>query len=270
MKPPLLLTVMSLAVGNISAIAQTKDTIYFNASWRDTTAANASYYRVRTRQGNGWLVTDYFLNGKPQMTGIFSDDSCKVRQGEFAWFDSTGMAFHKCPYTNNKKDGKETYIWPNKKMMMTGINKNDQMEGEWLGYYRNGQVAGDVVYAKGRQVSGTFYNEDGSKNKKVKDFIRESEYPGGAAQWLRFLNKTFRYPDEALKKKIEGIVVVQFIVDEEGNPIDIRVIQPVNPLLDAEAVRVISQSRDWEPAVYGGRLVKSYKKQPIVFRLQAQ
>jgi protein TonB len=51
---------------------------------------------------------------------------------------------------------------------------------------------------------------------------------------------------------------------------DIKVIRPANPLLDAEAVRVISQSRDWEPAVYGGRLVKSYKKQPIVFRLQAR
>jgi antitoxin component YwqK of YwqJK toxin-antitoxin module len=133
MKPLLPLTVMSLAVGNISAIAQTKDTIYFNVSWRDTTAANASYYRVRTRQG------------------------------EFAWFDSTGIAFHKCSYTKNKKEGKETYTWPNKKMM-TGINRDDQMEGEWLGYYRNGQVAGDVVYAKGKQVSGTFYNEDGSHN----------------------------------------------------------------------------------------------------------
>lgn len=265
---PLFLTVISLAACNIAAIAQTKDTIYFNDSWRDTTAANASYYRIRTRDGAGWQVTDYFLNGKTQMTGVFSDDSCKVRQGEFAWFDSTGMAFHKCSYTNNKKDGKETYTWPNKKMMMTGINKKDQMEGEWLGYYRSGQIAGDVVYANGKQVSGAFYNEDGSKNKKIKDFIRESEYPGGPAQWLRFLNKTFRYPEEAWKKKIEGTVVVQFIVDEEGNPMDVKVVRPVNPLLDAEAVRVISQSKDWVPAVYGGRLVKSYKKQPIIFRVE--
>ncbi len=176
MKPSLLLTVMSLSAGNISAIAQTKDTIY-----------------------------------------------------------STGTNFHTCSYSNNKKNGKETYTWPNKKMMMTGINKDDQMEGEWLGYYRNGQVAGDVVYANGQEVSGTFYNEDGSKN-----------------------------------KKIEGTVVVQFIVDEEGNPLDIKVVRPVNPLLDAEAVRVISQPKDCEAAVDGGRLVKSYKKQPIVFRLQAQ
>lgn len=261
---------MFLALGSISAIAQTKDTIYFNSSWRDTTAANASYYRLRAKQATGWQVTDYYLNGKTEMTGIFTDDSCKIKQGEFVWFDSTGTAFHKCSYVNDKKEGKETYTFPNKKLMMTGVNKNDQMEGQWLGYYRNGQIAGDVVYAKGQQVSGTFYNEDGSKNKKVRDFIRESEYPGGPAQWLRFLNKTVRYPDEAVKKKIEGTVVVQFIVDEEGTPINIKVIRRVNPLLDAEAVRVIAESKGWEPAIYGGRLVKSYKKQPIVFSLQGQ
>jgi protein TonB len=150
---------------------------------------------------------------------------------------------------------------------MTGTYKNGQRDGEWIGYYRNGQVAGDVVYENDKQVSGTFYNDDGSKNKKIKEFIRESEYPGGAAQWLRFLNKTLKYPDNAVKKKIEGTVLVQFIVDEEGNPTDVKVIKPVNPDLDAEAVRVISASKDWEPAIYGGRFVKSYKKQPIVFKL---
>jgi TonB family protein len=217
----ILLTTSLIIAGSLSAFAQQKDTLYFNIDGRDTTASHASYYRVRTRQGAGWQVTDYSLNRKPQMTGAFSDDSCKVRQGK------------------------------------------------WIGYYRTGQVAGDVVYENGKQVSGTFFNDDGSKNKKVKEFIRESDYPGGAAQWLRFLNKTLKYPDNAWKNKIEGIVVVQFVVDEDGNPTDIKVIKSsANAELDAEAKRVISESKDWVPAVYGGRFVKSYKKQPIVFKLQ--
>jgi TonB family protein len=203
------------------------------------------------------------------MTGTYSDDSCKIKQGEFTYFDSTGLAFHRCSYKDDKENGKETYTWPNKKVMMTGSYKNGERDGQWIGYYRTGQVAGDVVYENGKQVSGTFYNDDGSKNKKVKEFIRESEYPGGAAQWLRFLNKTLKYPENAYKKKIEGTVVVQFIVDADGNPTDIKVIKSsANGELDAEAKRVISESKDWAPAVYGGRFVKSYKKQPIVFKLQ--
>jgi TonB family protein len=267
MKPPILLTSLILAC-SLSAFAQTQDTVYFNASWRDTTAAHASFYRVRIRQGAGWQVADHFISGKTQMTGTYSDESCKVRQGEFIWFDSTGFASHRCTYKDDKENGKETYTWPNKKPMMTGSYKSGERDGEWIGYYRTGQVAGDVVYENGKQVSGTFYNDDGSKNKKVKEFIRESGYPGGAGQWLRYLNKTTKYPDNAFKNKIEGTVVVQFVIDEEGNPTDVKVIKSVNSELDAEAVRVISQSKDWEPAIYGGRLVKSYKKQPIVFKLQ--
>lgn len=266
MKPCLTLTILSLLLGGYTAVAQLKDTIYLNRHWRDTTADQASYYRIRTRQGAGWQVSDYFRNGNTQMTGVYSDDSCKVRQGEFVWFDSTGLASHKCSFRDGKEDGKETFNWPGGKIWMTGSYKNGRREGQWLGYYASGQLAGDVMYEDDKQVSGTFYNADGSKNRKIKEFIRESEYPGGAAQWARFLNKTFRYPDKAVKNNIQGTVIVQFIVDEEGNPVNIEVSRSVHPLLDAEAVRVIAQSKNWEPAIYGGMLVKSYKKQPITFR----
>src|SRR5882757_9454065 len=42
----------------------------------------------------------------------------------------------------------------------------------------------------------------------------ESEYPGGAAAWLRYLNKNFRYPDDAVNNEVQGTVIVQFIVDK--------------------------------------------------------
>ena len=99
----------------------------------------------------------------------------------------------------------------------------------------------------------------------------ESEFPGGAAAWLRYLNKNLRYPDDAVNNEIQGTVVVQFIVDKEGNVSDVQAISgPDNGGLRDEAVRVIKKSGKWTPAVQNGRQVKSYKKQPIVFRLEAQ
>lgn len=99
----------------------------------------------------------------------------------------------------------------------------------------------------------------------------ESEFPGGAAAWLRYLNKNLRYPDDAVNNEIQGTVVVQFIVDKEGNVSDVQAISgPDNGGLREEAVRVIKKSGKWTPAVQNGRQVKSYKKQPIVFRLEAQ
>lgn len=96
----------------------------------------------------------------------------------------------------------------------------------------------------------------------------ESAYPGGAGAWQRYLNKNLRYPDEAQVNEIQGTVVVQFIVDKDGNVSDVQAIGgPEQGGLREEAVRVIKKSGKWIPAVQNGRQVKSYKKQPIVFRV---
>jgi protein TonB len=97
----------------------------------------------------------------------------------------------------------------------------------------------------------------------------ESSYPGGAAAWQRYLNRNLRYPQDAIDNEIQGAVVVQFIVDKEGNVSEVEAISGPNELRD-EAVRVIKKSGKWTPAVQNGRQVKSYKKQPIVFRLESE
>lgn len=97
----------------------------------------------------------------------------------------------------------------------------------------------------------------------------ESSYPGGQAAWMRFLIKTLRYPQEAQDQEIQGTVVVQFIVDKAGNVSDVEAVSGPNELR-AEAIRVIKSSGKWTPAVQNGRQVKSYKKQPISFKLEQQ
>jgi len=97
----------------------------------------------------------------------------------------------------------------------------------------------------------------------------ESEYPGGASAWQRYLNKNLRYPQEAIDNEVQGTVVVQFIVDKAGTVSDVEAISGPQELRD-EAVRVIKKSGQWTPAVQNGRQVKSYKKQPIVFRLETE
>jgi TonB family protein len=95
------------------------------------------------------------------------------------------------------------------------------------------------------------------------------EYPGGAHGWMRFLNKTFRYPDEAVEKEIQGTVVLQFIVEKDGSLSAIEALSGPD-VLKAEALRVIKQSEKWRPAMQNGVVVKAYHKQPITFRLQSE
>jgi protein TonB len=113
------------------------------------------------------------------------------------------------------------------------------------------------------------------KPKEVEDYDRtftkveiESQYPGGTSAWMRYLNKNFRYPEDAITNEIQGTVIVQFIVDKEGNVSEVAAVSgPESGGLRQEAVRVIEHSGKWIPAIQNGRNVKSYKKQPVQFKL---
>lgn len=94
----------------------------------------------------------------------------------------------------------------------------------------------------------------------------EAGYPGGLSAWARFLNKNLRYPDDALNINLSGTVMVQFVVDLEGNVSDVQAISgPETGGLREEAIRVIKRSGKWDPAIQNGRHVKAYRRQPVTF-----
>ena len=98
----------------------------------------------------------------------------------------------------------------------------------------------------------------------------ESQFPGGPAAWLRFLNKNLVFPQEAIDQGLNGTVVVKFIVDKEGNVSDVEAISgPETGGIREEVIRVIKKSGKWIPANQNGRPVKSYKQQPVTFHLDA-
>ena len=75
------------------------------------------------------------------------------------------------------------------------------------------------------------------------------------------------YPENAKKDKIQGTVYTQFTIYQDGTIQDVKVIQGVNPELDAEAIRVIKSSPKWTPAKQNGRLVRYNLRLQVVFQL---
>jgi TonB family protein len=94
------------------------------------------------------------------------------------------------------------------------------------------------------------------------------EFPGGSDAMMTWLSKNIKYPEDAVKNKITGQVEVKFIVDISGKIKSVKVIKRVNPLLDAEAERLISSMPDWKPGMQGGKPVDVYLKVPVDFKLK--
>ena len=81
-------------------------------------------------------------------------------------------------------------------------------------------------------------------------------------QWVI---KNYRYPQEAVEKKIEGRVIVQLRIDKKGI-LSIKKIYG-NPLLEEEACRIFDGFPQFSPALLRGKPVNILYNYPIVFRL---
>ena len=72
---------------------------------------------------------------------------------------------------------------------------------------------------------------------------------------LDFLNKNLHFPEEAVKKGLQGTVIVQMVVEKDGTPTHFEVIREVDPLLDNEALRVAKLLPKYVPAQKDGKPV---------------
>ena len=81
-------------------------------------------------------------------------------------------------------------------------------------------------------------------------------------QWVI---KNYRYPQEAVEKKIQGRVIVQLRIDKKGI-LSIKKIYG-NPLLEEEACRIFDGFPQFSPALLRGKPVNILYNYPIVFRL---
>ena len=105
-------------------------------------------------------------------------------------------------------------------------------------------------------------------NQKVFDTVEQMpEYPGGMQAMIAFLQTNMKYPEDAAKQKVEGRVMVQFIVETDGSISDVHVAKQVFPSLDAEAIRVVQAMPKWTPGKEKGNVVRVKYNLPIVFRM---
>ena len=85
----------------------------------------------------------------------------------------------------------------------------------------------------------------------------------------QFVSNNQRYPVVAQENKVEGTVVVDFVINTRGRIDSIQIVNSVHPLLDKEVVRVLrlSDASRWQPAKYNNWAVNTHYWYPFVFSL---
>ena len=82
-----------------------------------------------------------------------------------------------------------------------------------------------------------------------------------------YLRENVKYPIIAQQNGIQGMVLVQFVVECNGSITDVNVIRGVDPSLDKEAVRVVKSMPKWTPGKQNGQAVRVKFTLPVNFKL---
>lgn len=106
-----------------------------------------------------------------------------------------------------------------------------------------------------------------ANRQKEKQFIHRPEYPGGKTALLKYINDHLQYPKDAMEQKIEGTVRVWYEVNDNGEVVDAKIIQPLFPSCDEEALRLVRSLQYGRPKNWHLRVKSSFSIN-IKFRLK--
>jgi TonB family protein len=150
-------------------------------------------------------------------------------------------------------------------------------------YIQMGIAPGDTLTVAGRR---TVYNgttiemagghllrkADGPRHAEILESMKAPDkYPTFKGQdanaFSSWVTARLKYPQDAKDARIEGTVLVKFVIGTNGGVQEVEVEKGVFPSLDAEAVRVIKSSPKWKPGIKDGKPVRVSYTLPVIFVL---
>lgn len=93
------------------------------------------------------------------------------------------------------------------------------------------------------------------------------QFPGGVPGFVKYIATEMRYPKAARDAKVQGRVVVAFIIDTDGEVREAKIVNSISKELDEEALRVVKASPRWKPGVQNNKPVRVQYQVPINFSL---
>ncbi len=155
------------------------------------------------------------------------------------------------------------------KAALDAVKKLNEKAGKWTPGRKEGRIVSmemilPISFAK---------KSDGSEDDVFLYVEEMPKFPGSTEAMYLYLYDNIKYPNEDREKGLQGMVIVNFIVQPDGHLSDIKVLRGVSPGLNAEAIRVIESMNDmperWTPGRQDGKNVPVKFTLPIKFKLQS-
>ena len=164
------------------------------------------------------------------------------------------------------------------------------ISGGWRVFVHPKLFVGSLIIGMSIAIQGQVKAQNQSSNQKqkkewskdIKDTIQTNiveetvfcyvteqmpQYPGGESELMNFVYKNLKYPESAIKNKIQGKVIVRFVITELGEVEKAEVVRSLQTECDKEAIRVIKLLPKFTPGKQNGKATKVWYTFPVVFKL---
>lgn len=146
--------------------------------------------------------------------------------------------------------------------------KHNKRNGELISFWPNGNTKRSDHYDMGKLLDGVCYDSIGNKVEYY-EFEIMPEFPGGKKALLKYIYKKLTYPYEARQRRIQGTVIIQFVINTFGDIVHPKVIKAPSKSLAKAALRVVKKIQkkyQWSPGLKNGEKVRVLYTLPIKFR----
>ena len=217
--------------------------------------------------------TDWYPNGQLKSVEIRADrmpGQPIIPTKLLSQWDSTGTALV------TEGTGRAVYRWmmpsrldDTKKTLFveTGDVRDGLKQGSWTGSYADGSYEYTETYEVGICQRGS--SKSAGKRPFEYNAVEENPEPtGGMSGLSQYLAQSLRYPADAQRAGLQGMVFVSFIANTDGSIQDVQLLKGISDSLNDEAIRVVSRMPKWKPGKQRGEPARVKFNLPISFALQ--
>lgn len=246
---------------------QKLDTIFYDRYWQVTSIKDSvQFYRIATKMENSYKVEDYYVSNKIQMIGYFSSLDDNIKHGDFKYYFENGNLSIEGKFEKNKKEGVWKYYYQEGKIWYQTFYSNDMKNGELNSYYRSGELRRKAKFKKNNLKNEKCFDSK-INNADYNPVIEEPMFVGGENAMMKFISENVVYPKQAHKNKIEGKVLVRFLITKRGEIDSIQFLSKPQPLFDEEVLYVLALMPKWIPGKSDCEKKGEYFTLPFNFKL---
>lgn len=159
-------------------------------------------------------------------------------------------------------------IQESKNAIAKGQYKDHKRIGPWTGSFNNNRYTFTETYEEGKLVSGLTKDSLGQMYPyNDNNFLIEPQYPGGIERLRQYIGDNYKYPPTAIREGVSGTVRVAFVVEKDGNIVDLKVEEDIGHGTGEAAIAALQYSKRWKPGVIRGVPVRIQFNLPIRLNL---